>query len=135
MCLLASFYLPLLEGSRQILTAPILLRIVLHRAAVGLHLLIKAAAVYQNRLAGLGVPAALAEHFLQLLYRVAALPFPDSVLLHSTVAPPQGLWETRTTLVKIHQQPGVILVRVTAGPTLGTRQLNGATINSICQVR
>lgn len=86
--LLTSFYLSLLESSRKILAAPVLLRVVLHRAAVRFHLLIEAAAVNQHRLAALRVPAALAEHLLQLLDGVTALPLPNAVLLHAAIASP-----------------------------------------------
>jgi len=77
----------------QILTvvAPILLGILLHRAAVRLQLLVQAAAVDEDGLAGLGVPSSLPEDLLQLLEGVAAFPLPHAVLLHAAVAPAQGL--------------------------------------------
>lgn len=89
--LLTCLYLSLLEDSGELLVAPLFLRVVLHGAAVGLHLLVQPAAVDEDRLAGLGVPASLAKHLLQLLDGVAALPLPDAVFLHSAVAAPQRL--------------------------------------------
>lgn len=83
-----SFYFSLLESSRKILAAPVLLRVVLHRAAIRFHLLIETTAVNQHRLTALGVPAALAEHLFQLLDGVTALPFPNAVLFHTAVASP-----------------------------------------------
>lgn len=71
--------------------SPVLLRILLHRAAVWLQLLIQAAAVDEDRLAGLGVPSSLPKHLLQLLKGVAAFPLPNTVLLHAAVAPAKGL--------------------------------------------
>lgn len=77
----------------QILTvvSPVLLRILLHRAAVRLQLLVQAAAVDEDGLAGLGVPSSLPKNLLQLLERVAAFPLPNAVLLHAAVAPAKGL--------------------------------------------
>lgn len=76
----------------QLLVAPVLLRVVPHGAPVRLHLLVQATAVDEDGLAGLRVPAPLSKHLLQLLDGVAALPLADTVLLHSAVTPPQGLW-------------------------------------------
>lgn len=86
--LLTSFNLSLLESSRKILAAPVLLRVVLHHTAVRLHLLIEAAAVNQHGLAALRVPAALSKHLLQLLDGVTALPLPNAMLFYATVASP-----------------------------------------------
>lgn len=86
--LLTRFYFSLLESSRKILATPVLLRVVLHSAAVRLHLLIEAATVNQHGLAALRVPATLSEHLLQLLDGVTALPLPNAVLLHTAVASP-----------------------------------------------
>lgn len=88
-------YVCFIEGCRKVLIAPVFMRIVLHSAAVWLHLLIQTAAVDQHRLTALGVPSALSEHLLQLLDGVAALPLPDAVLLHPAVAPSQCLRRTR----------------------------------------
>lgn len=73
--------------------SPVLLRVFLHRAAIRLQLLVQAAAVDEDGLAGLGVPSSLPKHLLQLFKRVAAFPLPNAVLLHAAVAPAEGLRE------------------------------------------
>ena len=83
--------------------SPILLRILLHRAAVRLQLLVQAAAVDEDGLAGLGIPSSLPKHLLQLLERVAAFPLPNTVLLHAAVAPAKGLRQKKkqkSTLIR-----------------------------------
>lgn len=71
--------------------SPVLLRVLLHGAAIRLQLLVQATAVDEDRLAGLRIPSSLPKHLLQLFERVAAFPLPNTMLLHTAVTPAEGL--------------------------------------------
>lgn len=71
--------------------SPVLLRILFHRAAIWLQLLVQATAVNEDRLAGLRIPSSLSKHLLQLFKCVAAFPLPNTMLLHTAVTPAKGL--------------------------------------------